>query len=106
MSYWNSRPSADDIATDLADTLTVRGGAIQGIPLAAVKIAGKADEWCAIAYANGYKEALDACERAEVGKLIERIAALEGRLAFEKASREVAERKFEPAAASRATLST
>lgn len=104
MSYWNNKPNADEIAADLADALAVRHEAVQGIPLAAMKIAGKADEWCAIAYVNGYKEALDDCERADVAKLIEQIASLEGRLSFEKAQRTVAERKYEQAAANAAAV--
>lgn len=103
MGYWENKPNADEIAADLADALTVRHEAVQGIPLAAVKLAGKADEWCAIAYANGYKAALDDCERADVAKLIEQIASLEGRLAFERAQRTVAERQFANAAAQVAT---
>jgi len=49
----------------------------------------------ALAYADGYKAALDDCERADVAKLIEKIAALEGKLSFEKALRSIAERNFE-----------
>lgn len=108
--YWENKPNADEIAAELHDRLRVETDVhfvdrkhIVGIPNAAVAVAGKADEWCAIAYANGYKAALDDCERTDVGQLIEKIAALEGRLAFEKALRVVAERKFEQAAAVHAT---
>lgn len=108
--YWENKPNADEIAAELHDRIGVETDKhfierrhITGIPNAAVAIAGKADEWCAIAYANGYKAALDDCERADVAKLIERIASLEGRLAFEKAQRTVAERQFANAAAQVAT---
>lgn len=104
--HWESKPNADEIAAELHDRIGVETDKhfierryITGIANAAVAIAGKADEWCAIAYANGYKAALDDCEKAEVGKLIEQIAALEGRLSFEKAKCAVAERRFDELAA-------
>lgn len=49
----------------------------------------------ALAYADGYKAGLDDCDRADVSKLIEQLAALEGKLSFEKALRSIAERNFE-----------
>lgn len=113
MSYWNNKPNADEIAAEIADRIRVEDDKhfvsrrhIIGVENAAVALAGKADEWCAIAYANGYKAALDDCERADVAKLIENVASLEGRLAFEKAQREIAERKFESVAAMAAQRSS
>lgn len=99
MSYWKNKPDADEIAAELADRLRVENGRIDGFGYAAVAIAGKADEWCGIAYANGYKAALDDCERADVAKLIEEVTALQSKLAFERALRSDAERRYEHAAA-------
>lgn len=113
MSYWENKPSADEIAAELADRLRAESHphfvdrlSVAGISNAAVALAGKAEEWCAIAYANGYKAALDDCEKADVGALIERVASLEGRLAFENAQRRIAERRHDELAARYATAKT
>lgn len=58
----------------------------------------------AMARADGYKEALDDCDRADVAKLIAQVAVLEGRLSLQKALTTIAERKFEGQAARIAEL--
>lgn len=99
----HEKPSADEIAEILDERIfldgEVSGPVIRGVANAAAVVAERADVWCALAYADGYAAALNDCDRAEVGKLISRVAELEGRLAFERAQRQIAERQFENAAA-------
>lgn len=98
---------ADEIAVILEDRLRVETDAltvpprhrIEGIAYAAVKIAEQADVDRGTAYAAGYSAALNDCERADVGQLVARVSELEARLAFEVVQRQIAERRYEGAAA-------
>lgn len=59
------------------------------------QVQAAADVAQAEAYADGYKAALDDCERADVAELLTKIDGLEGRLSFEKAKCSIAERRYD-----------